>query len=82
MQLLQIDEGKNLFVKCLDCINLNLKAYPKHSNTGFGRCNKETQPGVFESITINRECSMYQQAPAQTMIDRTGWMDGKKALEK
>jgi hypothetical protein len=58
---------------CLHCTRLDLRSFPKHSAVGYGRCKAETLPGVFESISIERQCGKFDQADAETIAKREEW---------
>lgn len=58
---------------CLHCKHLDLRSHPKHSAVGYGKCKQEKLVGVFESISIERQCEKYAEADAETIAKREEW---------
>jgi len=67
-------------MKCFNCTFLNIEKYPRHASTGYGQCKEIVEPGVFQSIRIERECNKFKQAKPDVVIDRMAWWEGKNAV--
>jgi hypothetical protein len=67
-------------MKCINCINCDIEKYPGPAGVGFSRCKKETQSGVFESLTKDRECNKYQREPQAEIMKRIAWWENKTAV--
>ena len=60
---------------CIDCNNLKSHGATgqQMARQGFGGCKK--QPAYrFHSLTLERECGMFEQAPAEKVQQRREWM--------
>lgn len=55
-------------MNCLHCIQLDLKANPKHAQVGFGHCQLQTV-GAFVSFN-HLPCEKFKEAPADTVEKR------------
>lgn len=59
-------------MKCLHCVNLDLKSYPKHATAGMGRC-KAALPGVFVGIVRDMPCKDFVEASKEIIEKRELW---------
>lgn len=64
-------------MKCIDCIHLDLQAYPKHAGLGMGKCKVEQMSGVFYPISRDRECEKFQTAATEKILRRESWWKTK-----
>lgn len=65
-------------MNCLQCARLNLTKFPNHARVGFGRCELETMPGVFMSISFEHKCTDFTAAPEDIKQKRIEWAAKRK----
>ena len=63
---------------CLQCANLDLREHPKHAQVGVGRCKYTPLPGVFASISKERQCEQFAAADEEIVQKRVEWWNNKK----
>jgi hypothetical protein len=61
-------------MKCLECINLDMRRFPQHTELGFGACKKEAFTGVFENIKLDRKCDKFEAAEGNVTQARVEFM--------
>lgn len=59
-------------MNCLECTRLDLKTFPKHSATGFGRCPL-APVGSFVNVTLQRKCHSFKPAAIEIVATRMEW---------
>lgn len=59
-------------MKCTSCTRLDLQSRPAFSKLGMGTCPLD-KSGTFVSITFERVCKSFIQAPAEVVVKREAW---------
>jgi hypothetical protein len=65
-------------MNCLRCAHLDLRSHPQHAALGLGQCRRQPLPGIFEVITRDRNCAMFQAADQQAVEARKKWIGKQK----
>jgi len=58
---------------CLHCTQLDLRTHRDHAKVGMGVCKLEKLPGVFVTISYERDCKQFEPAPADVKAARDAW---------
>ena len=75
----QASTGK--IMRCLHCINYNLRDYPSHAKVGYGRCmaaDLQRDGAVFMSIAADVDCDGYSPAKDGIVFKREEWYESRK----
>lgn len=75
----QASTGK--VMRCLHCINFNMKDHPSHARVGYGRCmaaDLSRDGAVFMSITAVVDCDAYSPAKDGIVFKREEWYESRK----
>lgn len=68
-------------MRCLHCINYNLRDYPSHARVGYGRCmaaDLQRYGAVFMSIIAEVDCDAYSPAKDGVVFKREEWYESRK----
>lgn len=68
-------------MRCLHCINYNLRDYPSHAKVGYGRCmaaDLAKDGAVFMSISGEVDCDAYSPAKDGIVFKREEWYESRK----
>jgi hypothetical protein len=65
---------------CIECLNLDLQANPKHAQVGFGHCI-HTATGAFYSFR-HPICERFKQAPEEIVEKRIQFEKSLTTKEK
>ncbi len=68
-------------MRCLHCINYNLRDYPSHAKVGYGRCmaaDLQRDGAVFMSIAAQVDCDGYSPAKDGIVFKREEWYESRK----
>lgn len=68
-------------MRCLHCINFNMKDYPSHARVGYGRCmaaDLQRDGAVFMSISALVDCDAYSPAKDGIVFKREEWYESRK----
>lgn len=68
-------------MRCLHCINYNLRDYPSHARVGYGRCmaaDLQRDGAVFMSISALVDCDAYSPAKDGVVFKREEWYESRK----
>lgn len=68
-------------MRCLHCINFNMKDHPSHARVGYGRCmaaDLQRDGAVFMSISVEVDCDAYSPAKDGIVFKREEWYESRK----
>jgi hypothetical protein len=68
-------------MRCLHCINYNMKDYPSHARVGYGRCmaaDLQRDGAVFMSVVAEVDCDAYSPAKDGVVFKREEWYESRK----
>ena len=68
-------------MRCLHCINYNLRDYPAHARVGYGRCmaaDLQRYGAVFMSIVAEVDCDAYSPAKDGVVFKREEWYESRE----
>ena len=68
-------------MRCLHCINYNLRDYPAHARLWYGRCmaaDLQRDGAVFMSALAEVECDAYSPAKDGIIFKREEWYEGSQ----
>lgn len=72
-------------MRCLHCVNFNLKSYPSHAKVGYGRCmiaDIYRQGAVFMSTSADIECDKFKQSKEEIITRRNEWYESGESRRK
>lgn len=64
-------------MRCVDCQHMTSGNSKDMARLGFAQCAKKLESSTYQSATWERECGLFEVAPAEQVGIRINWLRGQ-----